>query len=229
MAENLQESMYQRLRRDLLDGRYSPGERLKLRDLAAAWGTSPMPVRAALQRLAAEGALEGEPQRSVRVPPMTRERFAQLLQVRLSLERLAAEEGARRIDAAGKAELADCVARMDDALQTRDAAAYLQANSRFHLALYHACANPLLLRLIESLWLQVGPVFNRLFVDAERWPRLNDAHRDCLDAVLCGDADAARDAIVADLAGVGAILMDLLAEVERDGTTRGSRRSRPHA
>lgn len=84
MAENLQERLYQRLREDLLAGRFQPGERLKIRDLANQWGTSPMPVRAALQRLVAEGALEGEAQRSLRVPLMTRERFLQILQVRLS-------------------------------------------------------------------------------------------------------------------------------------------------
>lgn len=79
MAENLQERLYQRLREDLLAGRFQPGERLKIRDLANQWGTSPMPVRAALQRLVAEGALEGEAQRSLRVPLMTRERFLQIL------------------------------------------------------------------------------------------------------------------------------------------------------
>ena len=71
MADNLQEQPYQRIREGLLEGRFQPGERLKIRDLAAAWGTSPMPVRAALQRLVAEGALEGEPQRSVRVHAVT--------------------------------------------------------------------------------------------------------------------------------------------------------------
>ncbi|WP_162983765.1 GntR family transcriptional regulator, partial [Pseudomonas aeruginosa] len=80
MAENLQERLYQRLREDLLAGRFQPGERLKIRDLANQWGTSPMPVRAALQRLVAEGALEGEAQRSLRVPLMTRERFLHILQ-----------------------------------------------------------------------------------------------------------------------------------------------------
>ena len=64
MADNLQEQLYQKIREGLLAGRFQPGERLKIRDLAAEWGTSPMPVRAALQRLVAEGALEGEPQRS---------------------------------------------------------------------------------------------------------------------------------------------------------------------
>ncbi|MCY1364285.1 HTH-type transcriptional regulator McbR [compost metagenome] len=99
MADNLQEQLYQRLRDGLLAGHFQPGERLKIRDLASAWGTSPMPVRAALQRLVAEGALEGEQQRSVRVPAMTRERFEHLLQVRLALEGLAVESAAPRLAA----------------------------------------------------------------------------------------------------------------------------------
>ena len=107
MADNLQEQLYQNIRSGLLSGRFQPGERLKIRDLAAEWGTSPMPVRAALQRLVAEGALEGEPQRSVRVPPMTRERYQNIFQVRLGLEGLAVELAIPRLTPADLAELRD--------------------------------------------------------------------------------------------------------------------------
>ena len=52
-----------------------PGQRFTLRGLAAAIGTSAMPVREAVTRLAAEQALEVLPNRAIRVPLMTRERF----------------------------------------------------------------------------------------------------------------------------------------------------------
>ncbi|MGC3456482.1 GntR family transcriptional regulator, partial [Pseudomonas aeruginosa] len=55
MAENLQVRLYQRLREDLLAGRFQPGERLKIRDLANQWGTWRMPLRAALLRLEGDG------------------------------------------------------------------------------------------------------------------------------------------------------------------------------
>ena len=151
MADNLQEQLYQNLRAALLAGTFKPGERLKIRDLAAAWGTSPMPVRAALQRLVAEGALE-----------------------------------------------------------QRDVQGYLTHNSRFHLTLYQACANPVLLRLIESLWLQVGPFFNRLFTEADLSLRLNDFHEDCLAAIERGEPAGARAAIEADLSYFGKFLLNLL-------------------
>lgn len=199
MAENLQEQLYQNLRQALLAGRFQPGERLKIRDLAEEWGTSPMPVRAALQRLVAEGALEGEPQRSVRVPVMTRERFQQIFEVRLNLEGLAVELGAQRLDTAGRAALGECVARMQQAIAQRQVQDYLSANSAFHLTLYRACDNPVLLRMIESLWLQVGPIFNQLFSESNLSPRLNDFHQEAYAALDAGDGKRARRAIEKDL------------------------------
>ena len=210
MADNLQDQLYQQLRDALLAGRFRPGERLKIRDLAAAWGTSPMPVRAALQRMVAEGALESEPQRSVRVPAMTRERFQQLFQVRLSLEGLAVELAAARIGAAEIELLRGCIARMETALEQRNVPAYLADNSLFHLTLYRACANPILLRMIESLWLQVGPFFNRLFTEADLSLRLNDFHEQAFKALQAGDGKAARAAMEQDLSFFGEYLLKLL-------------------
>lgn len=207
---NLQERLYQNLRQALLEGRFQPGEALKIRDLAAAWGTSPMPVRAALQRLVAEGALEGGAQRSVRVPAMTEARFRQLVEVRLSLEGLAAERACPRLDAVARGRLEAEVETMDAALQRRDIRAYLEANSRFHLTLYGACDNPLLLRLIESLWLQVGPFFNRLFTEADLNLRLNGFHEDACRALRAGDAQAVRHAVEQDLRYCGQYLAGLL-------------------
>jgi DNA-binding GntR family transcriptional regulator len=210
MAENMQEQLYQRLREGLLAGRFQPGERLKIRDLAAEWGTSPMPVRGALQRLVAEGALEGEPQRSVRVPEMTRERFQHLFQVRLGLEGLAVELAAPRLSAAELELLGGCISRMEAALERREVQAYLDDNSLFHLTLYRACANPILLRMIESLWLQVGPFFNRLFTEADLSLRLNDFHEQAFHALQAGDGKAARAAMEQDLSFFGQFLLNLL-------------------
>ncbi|MBB2494220.1 GntR family transcriptional regulator [Aquipseudomonas ullengensis] len=210
MADNLQEQLYQRIREGLLAGRFQPGERLKIRDLATEWGTSPMPVRAALQRLVAEGALEGEPQRSVRVPPMTRTRFQQIFQVRLNLEGLAVELATPHLGPPDLDLLRALVVRMEAAIEQRQVQDYLSANSQFHLQLYRACGNPVLLRSIESLWLQVGPFFNRLFTGADLSLRLNDFHEDAFAAIEAGDAKAARQFMEQDLIYFAQFLLNLL-------------------
>lgn len=215
MSDNLQEQLYQRIREGLLAGRFQPGQALKIRDLAAQWGTSPMPVRAALQRLVAEGALEGEQQRSVRVPAMTRQRYEHIVQVRLALEGLAVELATPRLGETELASLRDCVQRMERAIEQRQVQAYLDANSQFHLQLYGACGNPVLVRSIESLWLQIGPFFNRLFTEADLSLRLNDFHEQAFAAIEAGDAKAARQAMEQDLIYFARFLLNLL-ELEQE-------------
>ena len=76
-------------------GRFLPGERLKIRNVAADMGVGQMPVRAALQRLAAEGALINVPNAGVTVPRLSLPEFDDLLQMRMMLEGEASERGIR--------------------------------------------------------------------------------------------------------------------------------------
>src|SRR5256885_11367860 len=65
-----QDDVYARLRQWVTVGRFLPGQRLKIRDVAAELAVGHMPVRAALQRLAAEGALINIPNAGVAIPRM---------------------------------------------------------------------------------------------------------------------------------------------------------------
>ncbi len=55
-SETMADKVYQQLREALMSGRFAPGQALSLRGVAEAVGSSTMPVRAALTRLAAERA-----------------------------------------------------------------------------------------------------------------------------------------------------------------------------
>jgi DNA-binding transcriptional MocR family regulator len=71
--------VYDELRRRLITGKVMPGVGLSTRGLASELGVSQMPVRDALSRLAAEGAVQIRSKRKIEVPPMTEARFADLL------------------------------------------------------------------------------------------------------------------------------------------------------
>jgi DNA-binding GntR family transcriptional regulator len=201
-----QDDTYATLRQWVTVGRFLPGQRLKIRDVAAALGVGIMPVRSALQRLAAEGALTNSPNCGVAVPRLSRAEFDDVLQNRLLLEGEAAERGALRLSSDDKAHLHALVQVMATALQQADAKAYLDANEEFHLCLYRAAGSPTLLNLIETVWLKVGPLSNQLFDDAAAIPVLNDAHEDLLRALDCADGAAARRAIERDLFVAGQFL-----------------------
>ncbi|WP_163521163.1 GntR family transcriptional regulator, partial [Klebsiella michiganensis] len=73
--------------------------------LADALGVSPMPVRDAVRRLIAERALEALPNRTIAVPNLDAERIGEIYKMRISLEGLAAEEAAAKINAKTLGEL----------------------------------------------------------------------------------------------------------------------------
>lgn len=202
----LQDSTYQRLRQWVTVGRFLPGERLKIHDIARQLGTGVMPVRSALQRLAAEGALVNVPHAGMLVPRLSVAEFDDVLQTRLLLEGVAAERGALRLDEAGIAELDALERAMDDALAAGDAKAYLDANERFHERLYQAAASPTLMGLIETVWLKVGPLSNRLFDAPEALPGLNHAHAELMQALHRRDGAGVRRAVEKDLFVAGQFL-----------------------
>lgn len=202
----LQDACYQRLRQWISVGQLLPGQRLKIRQVAAELGMGLMPVRAALQRLAAEGALVNVPNAGVAVPQLSRPEFDDVLDMRLLLEGEAAERGCLRLSAEGQAAMRALGERMERALQAADAKAYLQANEDFHLCLYRAAGSPTLLALIESVWLKVGPLSNRLFDSEAALPVLNQGHDDVLSALARRDSAAVRRGIERDLFVAGQFL-----------------------
>src|SRR5579862_1626552 len=96
----LHEEIHTELRLRLITGRIVPGLGLSTRRLADELGVSQMPVREALSRLAAEGAVEIRSKRRITVPAMTPERFDDLLRCRLLLEPEAARDALDAIDRA---------------------------------------------------------------------------------------------------------------------------------
>ena len=84
--ETLYQQAYEALKRAIMEGRLQPGHAVSLRSLASELNVSQMPVRDALNRLVTQRALELLPNRTVRVPFMTRDKFGELAQVRCYLE-----------------------------------------------------------------------------------------------------------------------------------------------
>lgn len=202
----IQDRTYQILRQWLTVGKFLPGERLKIRTVAAGLGVGTMPVRAALQRLAAEGALQNIPNCGVVVPQLNRAQFDDVLRVRLLLEGEAAEQGACQLSDAGLVKMADLTARMSAAIVGKDAKSYLQANEDFHVTLYKAAGSRLLMALIETVWLKVGPISNQLFDDMAVSDHLNHAHQDVMTALRQRDGAGVRSAIEQDLIYAGRYL-----------------------
>lgn len=196
--EGLNSAIYAELRERLVTGRMAPGHELSTRTLAQELGVSQTPVRDALSRLAAEGALEIRAKRRVRVPAMTAERFDDLLRCRLLLEPEAAARALPHIDAARLAKLREADAAIDSAIMAGDDDAYMTNNHAFHFALYRSQDGRTMTQLIETLWLQFGP-FMRVVYTQLPTKLVNDRHQEAIAAIVAKDAAALRAAIAADI------------------------------
>jgi len=212
--ENLAGRVYEELRTALFEGRMRPGQRLKIRDLAAAMQVSETPVREAVVQLARERALRLEAARSITVAGLSLEQYLELRTIRLELEGLAAEAAALRIDAAGIAALDEAHTALTAAEDAGDALAANRANWAFHHGLYRAAAMPELLAIIESIWLRNGPMHAFLYPDARPSYPGRHRHLDIIDGLRAHDPLATRQALCADLIEGGANLVALLGRME---------------
>lgn len=204
-SEVLHASIYQELRRRLFTGKITPGLGLSTRMLAAELNVSQMPVRDALSRLSAEGAIEIRSKRRIQVPPMTAARFNDLLQCRLLLEPRAARDALPFIDSARLDALKKIDAQLDAALSAGNVAAYMENNFAFHFTMYRATGRKTITQLIETLWLQFGP-YMRVVYGRVGTASLEDQHALAIKAIENKDADALERAIASDIGdGMGLI------------------------
>ncbi len=193
----LRENAYFALRDAFTRGAFAPGDVLSLRQLADQLGVSLTPVREAVRRLVAEGALIDTPSRTLMVPPFDPRRARDLLAARLALEQLVLDRAMEGIDAAGIDRLAAIIAR---AAEAPDGRPDLVANHDFHFTLYRHARSDILLPMVEALWLQYGACLNLLLSRPGAEVVADHIHhREIVAALRAGDRAAAHAALEADI------------------------------
>jgi DNA-binding GntR family transcriptional regulator len=219
--ETVQEQIYLALRDKLMRGGFAPGQKLKIAELATAFGTSAMPVREALGRLTAERGLEGLPNRSVHVPMRANEHLEDLRQARCAVEGLAVEQAAANMTREQILKLEALIAAQSATDDGHFSEASAEQNRAFHFTIYRQSGSTVLLPIIESLWLQFGPhLRDAADLFDGRNGRGTNFHVVMVEALARGDGAAARAALEADIGRSFDLVM---------GAKRASRRRRSGA
>jgi DNA-binding GntR family transcriptional regulator len=192
------EVTYARLRDMILFGHLAPGAPVTIQGLIADLGAGMTPVREAIRRLTAEGALLPQGNRRVAVPQMSAEMLDQVAFARLAIEPNLAARAAGRLTPAQIDRLEAIDAKVNRAIESGNLPDYLAANHAFHFALYEAADAPVLLDLARSLWLRAGPSL-RVVIDRFGRETAPDLHREALAAMRARDAKALAAAIERDI------------------------------
>lgn len=203
-GRTLREVAYDELRQSLLEGRFAPGEAVTVAELSGQLGIGLMPTREAVQQLASRGAFEFLPNRSVRVPVIAGEELASLFDARFLLEGFATARAAENITREELSRVSANLAQLIEHARTRAAAECLAANFEFHFSIYCASRSPLVVEMIEHLWLRMSPLHVRVFRASKRdqddFLSAMPKHRILVDALRRGDKAKAQTTINAMLA-----------------------------
>jgi DNA-binding GntR family transcriptional regulator len=213
------ETIYARLKQQILDNRYPPGAQILESEIAAELNASRTPVREAFVRLQQDGLLEIVPRHGVRISALSPDDMREIYEVLMSLEPTAVEIlAARRPDRAELAGLIEACDAMEAALKGEpDLQAWAAADESFHLNLARLCGNKRLAAMIMQVWDQAHRA--RMFTLSLRpLPVKSTAeHRAVVEAILAGNGELARDLYFIHRKRGG---YELTAIIERHGIQR---------
>jgi DNA-binding GntR family transcriptional regulator len=193
----LQAAAVEQLREAIIRGVYQPGQRLKQNELARSLGCSPVPVREALHRLAAEGFIVIDPQRGARVADFNCRELEEMYEIRMMLEGRAAQRAAERMIPEVARRVRTILDKMDVADISPDD--WVRLNWEFHDSLY-ACADQEFLRkTISNLRRSMEPYLRLDVAQVGSYAAGRRDHRRILQACERGDDKLASRYAIAHL------------------------------
>jgi DNA-binding GntR family transcriptional regulator len=184
------QAAYLAIREGIIAGDHAPGRRLRERDLSENLRMSRIPIREALRQLEIEGFVVTFPNRGAVVSQLTLKDVAELFDLRLSLEVLAARQAAVAV-AEGRAgnHLREVMTEARRATEAEDAVGIQRANTAFHAEVTAMSGNRLLASTMAPL---LGRIRWLFALTADRDPRVEYAeHVTLCDAIYSGNADLA--------------------------------------
>lgn len=193
----LKEEIYDALHRQIIAGKYGPGDWLRQEDIASQMGVSMTPVREALDLLVSAGLAERVPYRGVRVREMSAKDIADAYGMRLILESLAAREAALRITPEQISRLEKIVAEVKKHVKLNEMPLERQLSGEFHMIIAEASGNDLLVKLYAMVanafpdWLLYEAVYRKPELLNDSLSQTYEELRAILDAVKKGDSDLA--------------------------------------
>ena len=192
------ERVYRTLRLRIMYGELDPGLPLTLRGIAKAFEVSMTPVREAVRRLAAEGALTMSSSGRITTPDLGPERIEELASLRALLEPELAARALPRAHMALIERLRTINNRIAEHVAKHEVSGYIRTNLEFHRTIYLRAQAPAMLALVETVWLQLGPTMRALYMARNRTD-LQRHHRMILASLAAGDEPGLRLAVRTDV------------------------------
>lgn len=193
MAEQTtQATPTERLRSDILEGAFVPGERLPEITLSDRYSVGRGAVRAALIELRAEGLVDIEANRGAMVRRIGLDEAIEIAEARRVLEALIAGKAARSDDASAKESLQRIVGEMRGAVAQSDHGRYSELNRELHGRIWEVSGHRVGFDVVSNLRNRAAHHQYRLAVMPGRAEESLGQHAAIVDAIVAGDAPTAE-------------------------------------
>lgn len=203
VRQSVNEAVYQALRNKLMHGEYRAGQVLGIQYLADALGTSTMPVREALRRLVAQQGLEPLPNGTTRVPLITKACLSDIRRARVLIEGTVTEWAGPFLTPSVLDQLEQLAQEITQERRTpKGVASSLEKNRIFHFTIYGAAQSPVMLAMIESLWLQSGAYLRETRELLHNEDSSDQLHESTVNALRAGNFAQARQYIQEDVSWI---------------------------
>ncbi len=231
--DTLANSAYAQIRHDILNGRFSPNEKLAIHQLRARYDIGASPLREALNRLTSERLVFAIGQRGFRVAAISLDDLRDITRMRILLESEALAESVRAGDDTWEASVVAAFHRLNkiEAARITNFVDWEARNAEFHETLLGACSSPRLLQL-RAMMFDQHRRYRSLSSDIFTFSRdVAAEHKSIFDAALQRNASAACEAMSEHIRSTARNLEDHFARLEdvnRSDSSKARRRPNTH-
>lgn len=188
--------IFERVREDILNGKYANGDKIVEAKLADELGVSRTPVREALKQLELDGLVESLPNRGVVVKGITTQDIDDIYAIRLAIEAIAAKWAVERMEDDEVEQLKEIYDLMEFYTFKEDVEKTFELNTKFHETMYRGTKSRYLEHVLKDFQLFIKSTRSESLKSEGRIDRALKEHKHIVDAFKERNADKAVDAVV---------------------------------
>lgn len=189
------EVVYDFLKKNILNGRYQPGEKIVISVIARQLDVSDIPIREALKRLQTEGFLDITPHVGAKVVEIDQDEFEQITLIRAELEGLATRLSINYLSEKDFKEL-DRLNREGDVLVKNKSYRQLaELNKKFHFTIYQSLPHNVITKMISDLWDKARMQPHVFTYSVDRCRQSQKEHKLVVKALKKGDGNTAGEIV----------------------------------
>nr|WP_255437517.1 GntR family transcriptional regulator [Thalassobacillus sp. CUG 92003] len=199
---SIRESVFEHIRKEILNQNLEPGEKLIESELAAELGVSRTPIREALHKLELEGLVAIFPRRHCQVVGVTHESIKEIHLIRSQLEPLAARYAVNNLSNEDLKYLESLVDKSVKASELRNVEELVKVNDEFHQTITKASNLQRIIKILENMHDYVVSFRYSFMAREELAERSINEHRAILHALMERDKEKVEELAYKHLKGI---------------------------